>query len=249
MSDVSPVLPSECSDSSLSPSATSKVEAMARASRMPGSGDRVLGSGVTRGSWRETVATVAPIALIGVLALAALRDLAPGSSWTPAGSVPGASAGVAAGSGGAAGGAAAALGADLRAVQVVDSSGATVPLVPQGGGVLALVSSTCGHCHASMQRLAGALGTSGDGSAARGIRVVMIEGTTAGLPVARRLGLTSPVFGPSGDPAALMGAFRAMGTPMFVWVDDRGRVRDQHLGEITGADVVTWAAHARGQAG
>jgi len=131
-----------------------------------------------------------------------------------------------------------ALLSDIRIRTVTQTD---VPILNSPSTVVMLVSSTCGHCHLMLSRLA----ESAQGDSLAFLRVVVLEGTETGQQLLARLGVRAEVAGPTGDPQALLRDLRALGTPMWWALDARGAVVAQRIGELDASETPRWSQWTR----
>jgi hypothetical protein len=106
---------------------------------------------------------------------------------------------------------------------IADASGSTVPLSPPDEASIVMISSTsCGYCKESLA----ALGEMTKGQPLPGLRLLTLEGAADGASMLSAAGLTgATLIGPGTDAAKVGLTFRIQGTPTFVAIDRRGRVR------------------------
>lgn len=130
----------------------------------------------------------------------------------------------------------------LAGVRVADARGELRPVVPDGGGVVLVLSTTCPHCHAVVEALARRTG----GARLPRLHVVALEGAAGGEKVIRDLGLDAPVGGAHPDVPAFMGRLGISGTPALFAVDSAGRVGKAVFGEVSDAEAAVWVRLASG---
>jgi hypothetical protein len=131
----------------------------------------------------------------------------------------------------------------LASLAVVDTGGRLEPLVPEGGGVVLVVSASCGHCHALLRQLA-AIAT--DRSFTH-LQVVTLEGAKAGRRLLDSLGLRAvdAVGGPAGQVGEFLRRTKTRSTPLLLYVGADGTVRDRTAGELSNAEALAWLDRMR----
>ncbi len=129
----------------------------------------------------------------------------------------------------------------LAGYDAKDAGGATLPLTPDGGGVVMVISRSCPHCHETLARLASA------GGDLPRLRVLTIEGAEPGA----RLLDSLKVRGASSVGPADAATIERMGiyaTPTFLLVDGAGRVEQVKVGAPKVDELTFWRDRSRGAA-
>jgi hypothetical protein len=118
------------------------------------------------------------------------------------------------------------------------TSGQVVPLAPEGGPSVVMVSSeSCGSCLASMRDLAAL----GGGRPLPRLRVLSLEGAAGGERMVTRQGLMGvEVVGPVDGAMQAVLSLQLSGTPTFLLVDGGGRVRASLLGYPGREGLAPW---------
>ena len=133
------------------------------------------------------------------------------------------------------------LASSMAGVNVVNEAGAVRPLVPPGGGTVLVVSSRCIHCHTLLQRMARVAGARGLPS----LRVLTLEGTSAGRRMLDSLGMAAEVVGPAESAHSFVRRVGIGGTPTLFQVDARGNVRERAVGVLSERRVREWVERVR----
>jgi hypothetical protein len=129
-------------------------------------------------------------------------------------------------------------------VRLVD--GSEVPLAPDAGSAVVMVSSqTCTFCNEALRDLARLAG----GRPLPGLRVVTLEGAAAGTPMLARHALERVWHaGPAGGGAGALLTFQFPGTPTFLLVDAAGTVRASMVGYPGREAILPWFRVMTGEA-
>jgi len=125
----------------------------------------------------------------------------------------------------------------LGGITVVDEAGRPRPLTPPGGGAVMIMSASCVHCHATLERLARAGGTQ-----LPRLHMIALEGAAAGRHVLDSLGIAAPVSGPRGARTGLIRSLGVTGTPLTLRVGADGTVEASVAGEFSEAEARLWAS-------
>ena len=134
----------------------------------------------------------------------------------------------------------------VAALRVRLADGRDVPLAPDSGSTVVMVSSvTCTYCDEALRdfsRLA-------NGRPLPGLRVVTLEGATAGMPMLAQHALPDVWHaGPAGSGAGALLTFQFPGTPTFLLVDARGTVRASLAGYPGREAILPWFHVMTGEA-
>jgi hypothetical protein len=125
-----------------------------------------------------------------------------------------------------------ALERDLRGVRVRTEGGILAALGPEGGGAVLVVSVTCPHCHATLDRIARASG----GRPLPRLQVVAMEGAARGQTLLREMGIRAVALGPE-SPAGLARALHLRGVPLFLQTTPSRRVVRARIGALNAAEA------------
>jgi hypothetical protein len=138
-------------------------------------------------------------------------------------------------------------GAGVVALPVRTIDGATASLTAGGRPTVVMVSSeTCTFCKAALNEM----GRVAAGRPLDGLRVVTLEGAAAGLPMLQAANVAGATLaGPASAAAAAHWTFQIQGTPMFVALDEQGRVTKTMVGYLGAGELKTWIEVALGERG
>jgi hypothetical protein len=134
----------------------------------------------------------------------------------------------------------------VAALRVRLADGRDVPVAPEHGSAVVMVSSvTCTFCDEALRDFARLAG----GRPLPGLRVVTLEGATAGTPMLARYALQDVWHaGPAGAGAGALLTFQFPGTPTFLLVDAEGVVRASLAGYPGREAIIPWFRVMTGEA-
>jgi hypothetical protein len=128
----------------------------------------------------------------------------------------------------------------LAGVQVRHADGTAASIVPSGGGVVALVLSTCPHCHLMLQEFAAA-----PNPTYTHLSIVSVDGAVPGQRMLDSLHLATHVTDLGAAKDSVLKGLGVTGVPTFFKVDATGKVLGTLVGEVEPAALAPWIAAAR----